>query len=92
MKSADPAPAPAAPPLTETQKLVLGAIGAKIRGKKAYADARRYEEQLKTLAGVGKEIVLPDGRVFVIVDQFAGKSLVKKLTFIDRFELEEVTA
>ena len=84
------AAAPKSVPLTKEQSLVLGIINARIRGKKCYGDADAYQQQLAALCPVGKEVTLPDGRRFAIIDAFAGKRLVAKMTYVDRYELREI--
>lgn len=77
-----------APKLTEEQSLVLGILGAKQRGKKAYGKAEGYLAKLRKLGK--KTVQLSDGRKFAIVDIFAGEDMVKKMVFIDRWQLQEV--
>ena len=88
MKSNETAPA-AKTPLTEEQSLVLDIIHSRIRGSKAYADAGNYQKRLQAKIGTGQEVSLPDGRRFALVDTFAGQDRAKKMTFIDRYELQE---
>ena len=71
---------------------MLGIVNARIRGSKCYADAGNYQKRLQAKIGTGKEVTLPDGRRYALVDTFAGQDRAKKMTFIDRFELQQVEA
>ena len=85
------APPPKKPTLPKEQSLVLGILHAKVRGKKAYGKAKEYLDQLNRLVKPGRKIELADGRKFAVVDVFdTEKPYVGKMTFIDRFELQEV--
>lgn len=85
-----PTPAPAKPKLPVEQSLVLGVLGARARGKKAYDKAGAYLEKLMSIVKPGKVITLGDGRRFAVVDTFADQRYAKKMTIIDRFALQEV--
>ena len=91
MKTSAPS-TPTKAPLTEEQSLVLGIVNARIRGSKCYADAGNYQARLQAKIGAGKEVALPDGRKFSLVDTFAGQDRAKKMTFIDRYELRQLEA
>lgn len=76
--------------LPPEQSLVLGILGARQRGKKAYDKAGVYLEKLLKLVKTGKTIELGDGRRFAVIDTFADQRYAKKMTIIDRFALQEV--
>ena len=78
------------PKLTAEQALVLQILTGRARGKQHYATAGAKEQELAARCPVGTEVVMPDGRRFGIVDTFKDVKLVKKMVFVDRFELQEI--
>ena len=69
---------------------MLGIQTSRARGRQHYQKAAAQEKELMALVKPGTEIVMPDGRKYAVIDQYAHKELLKKVVFFDRFELEEL--
>ncbi len=77
-------------PLPRAAALVLQILTARARGRKHYQTAAAAEAELRTLTQLGEPIDTGNGRRFKLVDTFEGQDTVKKMTFIDRFDLVEI--
>ena len=78
------------PKLTPEQTLVLRHQTARARGKEQYGKADAAQKELEAKVGVGVPVEMPDGRKFAVVDTFKDAKYAKKMTYIDRLEIQEV--
>lgn len=63
-------------------------LNTQARGRALYAEADKLLERLRKVIDVGDEITLGDGRVAILVDQFADKDAVWQSACCRRFKVE----